>query len=122
VIILHVEDDRMVASRLKVVMEAMDHEVFQATSAEEARAAMGAHPIDVVIVDVGLKGIETGVDFIDWMRSHHPRIPRVLTSGVGLPSRFRPSPPLDMHLPKPFGVGELMAVLTVALAPSSQVK
>ena len=107
--VLLLEDDRHVATGLARVGKLMGCEVTITHSVAPAREALEAQPFDVVIVDLGLGGGETGFELVRWIRDHRPEIRRVLISGA-----VEARPLLGAHeqfLPKPFGRAELQEVL-----------
>jgi two-component system KDP operon response regulator KdpE len=113
--VLVVDDDRAVRRFLRASLTAHDYTVFEATSGQEALAAVVTSRPDVVILDLGLpdlEGIEVTRQLREWgqvpiiilsVRDHETDKIAALDAGA------------DDYLTKPFGVGELMARLRAAL-------
>src|SRR5450756_2783887 len=94
--------------------------IFEATTGEEALAAVAADRPDVIILDLGLPDID-GVEVTRRLREW-TQIPIIVVS-----VRDREEDKIaaldagaDDYLTKPFGAGELMARLRVALRRSAQ--
>jgi two-component system KDP operon response regulator KdpE len=113
--VLVVDDDRAIRRFLRASLTAHDYTVFEATSGQEALAAVVTSRPDVVILDLGLpdlEGIEVTRQLREWgqvpiiilsVRDHETDKIAALDAGA------------DDYLTKPFGVGELMARLRAAL-------
>jgi two-component system KDP operon response regulator KdpE len=113
--VLVVDDDRAIRRFLRASLTAHDYTVFEATSGQEALAAVVTSRPDVVILDLGLpdlEGIEVTRQLREWsqvpiiilsVRDHETDKIAALDAGA------------DDYLTKPFGVGELMARVRAAL-------
>jgi two-component system KDP operon response regulator KdpE len=113
--VLVVDDDRAIRRLLRTSLGAHGYQVFEATSGQEALDGVIAHRPDLIILDLGLPDLD-GVEVIrqlrEWsqipivvlsVREHeHDKI-KALDAGA------------DDYLTKPFGAGELLARLRVAL-------
>ncbi|MGZ4760023.1 MAG: response regulator, partial [Acidimicrobiales bacterium] len=77
-----VVDDEMSLQRLaQRILEPEGFSVAVAASGEEATAVLEQRPlIDLVLLDVGLKG-DDGLDLLDWIIAHDPGLPVVVISG-----------------------------------------
>jgi hypothetical protein len=65
----------------------------------------------MALIDVGLGCGQRGEDFLHWLTHEHPRLRRVVISGLGPPAGFVDDPPHQLFLRKPFGQAELEALL-----------
>jgi two-component system, OmpR family, KDP operon response regulator KdpE len=113
--VLVVDDERAIRRLLQVSLTAHGHTVFEATSGQEALAAVVAHRPDLIILDLGLpdiEGIEVTRRLREWtqtpiiilsVREHETDKIAALDAGA------------DDYLTKPFSVGELLARMRVAL-------
>ncbi len=113
--VLVVDDERAIRRFLRVSLEAHHHTVFEATNGQEALTAVVAHRPDLIILDLGLPdidGLEVTRQLREWtqtpiivlsVREHETDKIAALDAGA------------DDYLTKPFGVGELLARLRVAL-------
>jgi DNA-binding NtrC family response regulator len=98
------EDDDQVASGLAHVLRYLGHESFAVHDLEEARALLTQHDdIGAAMADYGLKGGESGHDFLLWLRDFRPDVQRILTSALARPASFIEDPPKQLFLRKPFG-------------------
>ncbi|HEX9117995.1 MAG TPA: response regulator [Anaerolineae bacterium] len=119
---LVVDDERSIRRFLNVSLTAHGYTVFEAAGGQEAVAAVTASRPDIIILDLGLPdmtGLEVTRQLRDWtavpiiilsvQESEQDKI-AALDAGA------------DDYLTKPFGVGELLARMRVALrhaAPQS---
>jgi len=118
--ILAVDDERSIRRFLKASLGSQ-FTVLEATNGEEALAAVASEHPDLVILDLGLPdmdGIEVTRRLREWSQ-----VPIIIVS-----VREQENDKIaaldagaDDYLTKPFGVGELMARLRVALRRSAQV-
>jgi two-component system KDP operon response regulator KdpE len=117
--VLVVDDERSIRRFLKASLGSQ-FVIFEATTGEEALAAVAADRPDVVILDLGLPdldGVEVTRRLREWsqvpiivisVREQEQDKIAALDAGA------------DDYLTKPFGVGELMARLRSALRRSAQ--
>jgi two-component system KDP operon response regulator KdpE len=117
--VLVVDDERSIRRFLKVSLGSQ-FAVFEATTGEEALAAVAANRPDVIILDLGLPDLD-GVEVTRRLREW-TQIPIIIIS-----VREQEQDKIaaldagaDDYLTKPFGVGELMARLRSALRRSAQ--
>jgi two-component system KDP operon response regulator KdpE len=113
--VLVVDDERAIRRFLQVSLTTHGYTVFEATNGCEALEAVVTHRPDVIILDLGLpdvEGIEVTHRLREWtqtpiiilsVRDHETDKIAALDAGA------------DDYLTKPFGVGELLARLRVAL-------
>lgn len=118
--ILIVDDERPIRRFLRTALAAHGYEIFEASTGQEALVAVVQHRPDIVILDLGLPDID-GTEVTRRLRewSHLPIIilsvrdqetDKIAALDAGA----------DDYLTKPFGVGELMARLRVALRHRAQ--
>jgi two-component system response regulator YesN len=55
-------------------------EVFKASGAKEAKRILSEHPIDLIICDIEMPGMN-GLDFTDWVNEHYPEIETIFLTG-----------------------------------------
>jgi two-component system KDP operon response regulator KdpE len=113
--VLVVDDERAIRRFLHTSLTANGYTVFEAANGEEALAAVITHRPDIIILDLGLPDLE-GTEVTRQLREWS-RIPIIILS-----VREQEAEKIaaldagaDDYLTKPFGVGELMARLRVAL-------
>jgi DNA-binding NtrC family response regulator len=107
--VLVLDDEQSIRLLCRVLLELDGCEVVEATSVAEAREAIGGGEVDVVVVDLHLRG-ERSVDLIGECRMAQPPIPVVLVTGsidLGGPG----APEADVVLGKPCEPEQLVAVV-----------
>lgn len=121
--ILIIEDERQMRRFLRVTLQSEKYGVFEAeTAADGLTQAATGHP-DIVLLDLGLPDMD-GLEVIEKLREWSA-VPIIVISareqeGDKIKALDRGA---DDYLTKPFGVGELLARIRVALrhsAPKSQ--
>ncbi len=117
-LVLVVDDDEDHATMLEVALEGAGFRVLTAHSVAEARAVLGARPIDALVSDLGL-GDGTCFDIL----VDAPRKPRIaiVLSGSDAPDDVERSHEAGFfaHLVKPTSVEELSRVIAEGLRRSS---
>jgi two-component system, OmpR family, KDP operon response regulator KdpE len=118
--ILVVDDERAIRRFLRTSLSAHNYMVYEASSGSEALTAVIAHRPDLLILDLGLPDLD-GIEVIRQLREW-TRLPIIVLS-----VRERESDKInaldagaDDYLTKPFGIGELMARLRVAVRRTAQ--
>lgn len=120
-LILVVEDDQGVRESLQVVMEVQKYDVVGVESGElglrtVADRAEGDSPIDLIILDINLPGID-GVETCSQLRCNGYAGPvLMLTARQEVSDRIRGlDAGADDYLPKPFALDELLARIRALL-------
>src|SRR5438094_7296856 len=78
--VLVVDDERNIRRTLTMVLEGEGYSVDSLESAEELLPRLGAQPIDLIILDVRLPGMD-GIAALERIREEHAEIPVVMISG-----------------------------------------
>lgn len=123
-LVLLVEDDVLGLKLMKDVLEARGYAVSQATSGPEGVCAAHEHRPDMVVMDIGLPGIE-GAE-VTRMLKHDPAtmaIPVLAVSAYAMPAdeeRMRDAG-CDAFLTKPLRLAEFMQTVERLLAASASV-
>jgi DNA-binding NtrC family response regulator len=82
-VILLVEDEVLVRLDLADYLRRRGFTVLEASSVGEAEAVLTAGvAIDLVFTDINLLGPRDGVELAQWIQSHFPHVPVMLTSGM----------------------------------------
>jgi two-component system KDP operon response regulator KdpE len=114
-LVLVVEDERPIRRFVVAALEARGFRTAEASSLDEARTRAATAPPDLVVLDLALPDGD-GLTLVDWLREWSTAPIIVLSA------RDREEDKVlaldrgaDDYLTKPFGVGELLARLRVAL-------
>jgi two-component system KDP operon response regulator KdpE len=113
--VLVVDDDPRILKTLEVNLRARGFEAVLARTGEDALKLAARHHPDVVVLDLGLPGMD-GLDVVRGLRGW-TSVPIVVLSGRGTESAKVEALDLgaDDYLTKPFGMDELFARLRAAL-------
>jgi DNA-binding NtrC family response regulator len=103
--VLVVEDDRTFRTPLRAALTTAGFTVLIAESAEAAEEVLALEPVDVVLSDVGLPGMD-GLT----LARRHPDTPFVMMSGSP-PTSPAACPDARVCLEKPFEIPRLLNVL-----------
>jgi len=113
--VLLVEDNPVFRNPLRAVLAAHGFDVRIAESGEAAEALLARDPVDIVLSDLGLPGMD-GVT----LASRHPDTPFVLMTGSPPADPAAALPPaVRARLLKPLDVPRLLVVLDDALGGRS---
>ncbi len=114
--VLVVDDDPLMRRSLAASLAQADYLVITAPNAEEALLLVGHRRPDLVLLDIGLPGID-GMDALRAFRQHDPRLPVIFVTGrrreldeiVGLELGA------DDYITKPFDMDVLLAHIKAVL-------
>ncbi|MBE7368100.1 ATP-binding protein [Ramlibacter pallidus] len=112
--ILMVEDDVLVASVVPAALEHEGHQVTLCRTADEARALLERQDCaaDVLFTDIVMPGAMTGVELVEWCRTHCPDLPALVATGY----TSRPPAGVWKVLRKPYAVEDLLDALEACAA------
>lgn len=117
--VLVVDDEPQIRRALSLNLGARGYEIFEADSGERAIQDAAAHHPDVVLLDLGLGGMD-GIMVIEALRGWTDVPIIVLTARDDERSKVLAlDAGADDYVTKPFGMGELLARLRAALRRSS---
>jgi len=113
--VLVVDDEPAIRRFLRASLSAHDYVVFEADTGQDALSAVTAVRPDLVILDLGLPDLD-GIDVTRLLREWS-RVPIIILSVRGQESDKIAAldAGADDYVTKPFGVGELLARMRVAL-------
>lgn len=119
-VILVVEDEPQMQKFLRASLTAQSYRVIEATHAKDALALARTHNPDLVLLDLGLPdmdGMEVTKSLREWSKK-----PIIVISARGQEEDKIGALDVgaDDYLTKPFGIGELMARIRVALRHSAR--
>jgi CheY-like chemotaxis protein len=112
--VLMVEDDVLVASVVPAALEHEGHEVTLCRTADEARALLERQECaaDVLFTDVMMPGSMTGLELVEWCRTHCPQLPALVTTGY----TARTPDNVWKVLRKPYAMEDLLDALDACAA------
>lgn len=96
--VLVVDDEDAIRKGMCMLLEAMGATAVLADGVEGARAAVLSWKPDLILADLRLSGIESGIDAIEAVRELHPGTPALLISGETLPQRMREAEAAGLRL------------------------
>lgn len=113
--ILVVDDEAQIRKALTINLTARGYQVDVAASGEEALKHAAAHPPDLVLLDIGLPGMD-GVEVIEGLRGWTTVPIIILSVRDGEADKVRAlDAGADDYVTKPFGMNEVLARLRAAL-------
>jgi len=113
--VLVIEDEPQMRRFLKASLEAHDYRLVEAVTAREGLAQAAGRTPDVILLDLGLPDLD-GIELTRRLREWS-RVPVIVISARGREQDKIAAldAGADDYLTKPFGLGELLARLRVAL-------
>jgi two-component system KDP operon response regulator KdpE len=120
--ILIIEDDPAIRRFLRVSLSGHNYEVMDAQTGKEGLMQATQQPPEVVILDLGLPDMD-GVEVIRQLREWST-VPIIVISARGQEKEKVAALDVgaDDYLTKPFGIGELLARLRVAMRHSNMIR
>jgi two-component system KDP operon response regulator KdpE len=114
-VVLVVEDEPEIRRFVRAALEAEDYRVVESESGARGATDAATHRADLAIVDLGLPDID-GVEVIRRIRAWSPMPIIVLSARAREAAKIEAlDAGADDYVTKPFGVGELLARIRVAL-------
>jgi CheY-like chemotaxis protein len=116
--VLVVDDDELVHSSMKVILDALGHRATTAMSGEEALARLEAGLVpDLVILDINMPGLG-GLETLPRLRALRPDLPVLVSTGRAdqIVLDLVAAHPGTSLMPKPFSIGELRNFLRPLLS------
>ena len=80
--VLVVDDEPSILKVLEGILEDEGYETLLADSGEKALEIAGEKPVDLVLLDIWLPGID-GVEVLKKIKALHPDLPVIMMSGHG---------------------------------------
>lgn len=116
--VLLVDDEHRVVRVLALALEREGYRVLTATTGEDALWLAESGPVDAVLLDVCMPGID-GWGALAALRGSGVGAPVVLMSGVPLEDEPRAAE-ADAILAKPFSIAEMLATVSAVTQPSRE--
>jgi two-component system KDP operon response regulator KdpE len=118
--IVVIEDDPQIRRFLRTGLSAEPFRIFQAETGQEGLVEVATRKPDLVILDLGLPDID-GVEVVTRLREWYARPIVILSARSGEQEKIKAlDAGADDYLTKPFGIGELLARIRVALRRSAR--
>jgi CheY-like chemotaxis protein len=109
--VLLLEDDPLIRAATAEVLAVSGCLVIEAESAAEALACLNErHDIEVIVADVRLPGLVSGLEVCQLDIMVHPDLKIVFTSGSEMPDAPN-VPPNSMFVPKPYRPNQIRAAV-----------
>jgi DNA-binding NtrC family response regulator len=84
--VLVVDDEELYRRSLERILTRVGHEVSEARDASEALAIATALPVDLVLADIRMPGIN-GLELVRQLHESHPDLPCIVVTGFGGPEQ-----------------------------------
>jgi DNA-binding NtrC family response regulator len=118
--ILVVDDEEIVLKSCRKILEGGGHQVFCALSGQEAFDLLEKEPLDIVITDMKMPGID-GMGVLERVKEKHPDILVIMITGYSTVQSAVQAMRLGAfdYIPKPFTPDEVLIVVEKALEKKS---
>jgi len=117
-----VEDEKQIRRFVRTALETAGFLVFEAESGAQGLVEVGTRAPDLIILDLGLPDLD-GVEFLRDLRGWSDRPVIVLSARSDEHEKIRAlDAGADDYLTKPFGIGELLARVRVAIRHRSRAR
>jgi putative nucleotidyltransferase with HDIG domain len=81
--VLLVDDDDFFRKAIREILEAHKFSVVEAPNGKIAKDVLAAGKFEIIISDIQMPYL-TGLELLEWVRTHKPEVPLVLVTGFGL--------------------------------------
>ena len=115
-----IEDDPQIRRFLRTGLSAEPFRIFEAETGKDGLVEAATRKPDLIVLDLGLPDID-GVDVVARLREWYTRPIIILSARTNEQEKIKAlDAGADDYLTKPFGIGELMARIRVALRRTSR--
>lgn len=80
--VLVVDDEAQIRELLSIYLRKQGYEVHTAASSADTLSCLAEHPIDIVVLDIGLAH-EDGLGLLEHLKTSHPAVRVVMLTGMG---------------------------------------
>jgi len=115
--ILVVDDDRYLLDLLLETLKTIGYDTIGASGAQEALALLETTPIDLVITDIRMPGMD-GVEFARRVKNTRPDLPVIFITGV-FSSSILQKVDAQGFLAKPFRIGQIEELIEEVMGRSN---
>lgn len=108
--VLVIEDEPVIAEMISILLEVEGFGVISLADTGLARTKLHANEVDMVMLDLGLKGKEDGQSMCIYIKQQADlkHIPVILVSGNSDLEQIKEQCGADDHIAKPFGVDDFV--------------
>jgi len=121
--ILVVDDDEVMRSALKRILESEGYHIIMAEDAMELSKVLESTSLDLILLDVTLPWVD-GLELCQLIKSHHllQAVPLILISGRKTPEDIEHGfqAGCDDYLMKPFDLDQMTAAVSLALEKTAK--
>ncbi len=116
--VLVVDDETAVREILSAYLSELNINVVAAESVGSAKEYLESSDVDVIISDIAMPGIESGIDLLSWCRERHIIAPFILISGFVTSDavRFALSQGVQFVIHKPFSKKQIQEAVVSSFA------
>jgi len=115
-----IEDDPQIRRFLRTGLSAEPFRIFEAETGKDGLVEAATRKPDLIVLDLGLPDVD-GVDVVTRLREWYTRPIIILSARSNEQEKIKAlDAGADDYLTKPFGIGELMARIRVALRRTSR--
>jgi DNA-binding NtrC family response regulator len=120
--ILVVDDEEIVLKSCRKILEGGGHQAFTALSGQEAFDLLDKEPIDIVITDIKMPGMD-GMEVLERIKEKYPDLLVIMITGYSTVQSAVQAMKLGAfdYIPKPFTPDEVLVVVEKALEKKSLV-
>jgi len=114
--ILVIDDEQIVLKSCRRILEGESHQVFTVPSGQEAFEVLAKEPIDIVITDIKMPGMD-GMQVLDRIKKEYPDVLVIMITGYSTVQSAVEAMKLGAfdYIPKPFTPDEVSVVVQRAL-------
>jgi len=120
--VLVVDDEEIVLKSCRRILEGEGHQVFIALSGKKAFEILASEPIDIVITDIKMPGMD-GMELLERMKKEYPDVLVIMITGYSTVQSAVQAMKLGAfdYIPKPFTPDEVVVVVERAMEKKSLV-
>jgi DNA-binding response OmpR family regulator len=120
--ILVVDDEPQIRELLSIYLRKQGYDVLTASSSAETLSCLAAHPVELVVLDIGLAQ-EDGLRLLEHLKTSHPKVRVIMLTGMGFVEDLLQEAHdkgADGYVSKVLPLDELLIAIERAYKPASQ--